>query len=415
MTARSPVFSQEKSEMKLLYLAQRVPYPPDRGDKIITFHQVQHLARNHEVLVGCLAQDDADLENASRLRSIVSEVHAVRLSPMRAKLRALRSLALGEPFTVGYFCERELHEYTRSLVAEGSLDAIITFCSGVAQFAERACNVPRIIHFCDLDSLKWKQYAVTAMPPARWIYALESRRLLEYERRLARTFDYSLVCTPKELEDFQRLVASERVACVPNGVDVEYFRPTDTTKDELSLVFTGVMDYLPNVDAAKWFCQEILPLVRQRRPRVTFTICGARPTPAVKALAAAGGIAVTGSVPDVRPYLAKAAVAVVPVRIARGIQNKVLEAMAMGLPVVTTTRAFEGIDAVSGTDLLAADKPEEFADLVSRLLDDPRWRAQMGRAARARIEQSYRWEVPLGQLDAILDQTIGRRRLHGDS
>ena len=396
--------------MRLLYLAQRVPYPPDRGDKIITFHQVRHLARQHEVLVGCLAQDEADLDHAASLRSIVSEVHAVRLSPLRARLRALTSLVLGQPFTLGYFNEPELRRCMDTILAERRIDAAIVFCSGMAQFVEPFRYLPRIVHFADLDSLKWKQYAATARGPVRWMYRLESRRLLEYERHLARDFDHSIVCTRKELEDFRQLVAAERVVCVPNGVDTEYFQPQGTRQMEDALVFTGVMDYLPNVDAAQWFCQEILPRVRQRRPRATFTICGARPTAAVKALATAEGIKVTGSVPDVRPYLASASVAVVPIRIARGIQNKVLEAMAMGLPVVTTTKAFTGIEAIPGTDLLVADQPEAFAELIVRLLEDPRRREQMGHAARARIEQNYRWDVPLAQLDALLQSVVHARR-----
>lgn len=389
--------------MHVLYIAQRVPYPPDRGDKIITYHQIRHLAKTHRVTVACLAEGDEDLEHAESLRSIVPDVHAVPLSPLRARCRALQDLARGRPFTKGYFREPELVRSVRSILQTGNVDVAIVFCSGMAQFVEDADDLPRIIHFADLDSLKWKNYANTVRIPQRWVYAAESRRLLEYERYLARTFNHSLVCTELELADFKELIYTENASCVPNGIDLEYFLPVATEKRPHSLVFTGVMDYLPNVDGMVWFCEEILPLIKKRYPDVTLTICGSRPERKVLELADIPGVEVTGRVPDVRPYLSRSSVAVVPLRLCRGIQNKVLEAMAMGLPVVTTSAAFGGIDATDGEDLLVADQADQIANSVLRLFDDNPLREQIGDAARSCIEANYSWDVPLAQLDSIIE------------
>lgn len=389
--------------MRILYLAQRVPYPPDRGDKIITFHHVRHLARSHEVTVVCLAQGDADLDNAAALRSIVSQVHAVRLSPYRARLRACQALLQGQPFTLGYFNEEALRRRVDELVRRNAIDLAMVFCSGMAQFVESAGHLPRILHFADLDSQKWKEYSRQAHFPQRWVYAAESRRLLRYERQLANSFDHCFVCTRSELNDFRRLAGEANVTYLANGVDLAYFQPVASSPPPASLVFTGVMDYPPNVDGVTWFCQEIFPRIRQHVPEATFTICGARPTRAVRDLANLPGVAVTGRVPDVRPYLSAASVAVVPLRICRGIQNKVLEAMAMGLPVVTTPAAYEGIEAEPGTDLLVAQDADAFAMRVCELIGDVGARKRLGRAARTCVQLNYRWDVPLERLDAVLD------------
>jgi len=397
--------------MRILYLAQRVPYPPDRGDKIITFHHVRHLARTHEVTVVCLAQDEADLDNAAALRSIASHVHAVPLSPSRARLRACRALLQGQPFTRGYFNERRVHGMVEQLIRQNAIDLAMVFCSGMAQFVESAAHLPRILHFADLDSQKWKEYSQKARPPQRWVYAAEAQRLLAYERHLACTFDHSFVCTASELNDFRRLAGEANITYLANGVDLAYFRPVASNPPAASLVFTGVMDYPPNVDGVTWFCREIFPRIREHAPAATFTICGARPNRTVRELADLPGVTVTGRVSDVRPYLSSAAVAVVPLRICRGIQNKVLEAMAMGLPVVATPAAFEGIEAEPGTHLLIAQDSQAFAKRVCELIDDADARSRLGQAARQRVELRYCWDVPLQELDAVLHSVTCHRRV----
>jgi sugar transferase (PEP-CTERM/EpsH1 system associated) len=310
--------------------------------------------------------------------------------------------------TLAYFNESALHDRVRRLVRSQPFDLILAYSSGMAQYVEQFDNVPRIMQFADLDSVKWRLYATHCPPPRRWIYALEARRLHQYERTIATTFSHSLLCTRQEVDDFRRTIPEGRVSLVSNGVDLKYFRPSDDAKDPSSLVFVGMLDYLPNIDGVSWFCREILPLIQDQVPEATLTICGARPRPVVKELGRLPGVVITGAVPDVRPYLRRASVCVVPLRIARGIQNKVLEAMAMGLPVVTTSATFKGVEAVCDRDLRVADEPREFASEVVRLLRDDRLRREMGQSARGAMERHYSWGRCHSQLDAVIASVTGR-------
>jgi sugar transferase (PEP-CTERM/EpsH1 system associated) len=367
------------------------------------------LAQDHEVSVACLADGSGDLANADSLRPLVHAVEAVPLSVPRARLRALTALmSSGRPLTVAYFDEPELRNRVRHRIKSGKTDAVVVFSSGVAQFVEEFADLPRIIQFADLDSQKWRLYAEVTRPPKSWVYRTEANRMLSYERHLAATFTRSLVCSPRERDDFRKLIPEASIECLPNGVDLTMYQPVPAiNKLPNSLIFTGVMNYRPNVDGMVWFCRQILPHIRLEVPNVTLTICGSSPDKSVQALAHEPGVTVTGAVPDVRPYMAKSAVAVVPLRIARGIQNKLLEAMAMGLPSVATKAVLDGIDAEAGRDLLVADEPAEFAAAVVRLLRDRRLRDEIGNAARAVVETNYRWERTLNRLNRLIDETAG--------
>jgi polysaccharide biosynthesis protein PslH len=242
----------------------------------------------------------------------------------------------------------------------------------------------------------------------KWIYRTEVRRLLAYERVIARTFSHSLVCTAREREDFERLFPDAAVSLVGNGVDLDYFRSSGAAKNLGSIVFTGVMDYFPNIDAVEWFCDAILPLVREQIPQASLTICGNRPTAAVRRLAKRDGVHVTGWVPDTRPYLDAAEVFVAPLRVARGVQNKLLEALAMGLPCVASGLAWRGTAVPEGEGILVADDAAKFAALVIRLLREVAFRAQMAKKARGAAEANYRWEEQLAALDDVISVVTGR-------
>ena len=389
--------------MKIFFISQRVPFPPDRGDKITTFNEVRHLARTNEVHVFCLADGTTDLENVDGLRAITPNVTAVRLGRIRARLRALFALLFtGRSFTEAFFNERELHRAVQERYRELQPDVVLVYSSGVAQYADRLKDVPRVMQFADLDSLKWQQYALSASRPMKWIYDAEAKRLLEYERHIATTFDLSLMSTEAEKADFEQLIPGARVSCVANGVDLEYFRSNGAEKKPGNLVFTGVMDYLPNVDGVLWFAEEILPLIQEKVPSATFTICGSKPLPRVESLASQKGVTVTGRVPDVRPYLDAAEIAVVPLRMARGIQNKLLEAMSMGLPCVSTSRAWHGVDATEGEGVVVMDDPAKFAGAVVALLQDDERRRESGLQARHAVERDYSWGPQLARLEAVL-------------
>lgn len=388
--------------MRVFFVCQRVPFPPDRGDKIVTFHEIRHLSQKHEVHVFCLADGDRDLANLPALRDYAASVTAISVTRLRSRLRSLLALVVGRPLSVAAFDVAALHQAILRKYDEVPPDLIIVFSCNVAQYAEHFPGVPRLMQFHDLDSLKWTQFAERKSLPLKWIYRIEARRLLAYERGIARGFSHALVCTAAERHDFARLFPGAAVSLVGNGVDLEYFRSSGTEKEPGSIVFTGVMDYFPNIDAVEWFCEQILPLVRAQIPQAKLTICGNRPIAAVRQLARREGVRVTGWVPDTRPYLDAAEVFVAPLRVARGVQNKLLEALAMGLPCVASRIAWRGTTVGAGEGILVADSAVEFADALIRLLRDFAFRAEMAKKAREAAEANYRWEGQLAALDRVI-------------
>ena len=392
--------------MRIFYICRRVPFPPDRGDKIAAFNAIRHLAARHEVHVFCLGDGVQDLANISGLQAYAKSVSAAPVDEFTIKLRALAALVTGQPLSVAALNESKLHDAIQKKFTELRPDLIIVYSCNMAQFAEHFPNVPRIMHFGDLDSLKWPQYAERSSIPLNWIYAIEARRLLGYERHIAQIFSHALVHTEIEKHDFERLIPGIPVAVVGNGVDLDYFRSAGEAKKPASMVFTGVMDYRPNIDAVVWFCDEILPIVQANIPVANFTICGSRPAPAVRRLAKRRGVRVTGWVADARPYLDRAEIFVAPLRMARGVQNKLLEALAMGLPCVASTAARSGTAVADGQGILATDEPREFARHVIDLLGDSDGRAEMARRARAAAVANYRWEVQLACLDQVIAAVV---------
>jgi sugar transferase (PEP-CTERM/EpsH1 system associated) len=277
-------------------------------------------------------------------------------------------------------------------------------------FLERHAGTPRVMHFGELDSDKWRQYAERSAPPISWVYSREQRTLLEFERRIARSSTENVVCTPLELEVFQRQIPGASCVVLRNGVDLERFHPRDNAPQPGEIVFTGVMNYLPNAEGCAWFVREILPLVRAKRPEARFTIVGSSPTRAVKELAEVPGVSVTGFVPDTRVQLSRAVLAVAPLRIARGIQNKVLEALAMGLPVVGTSPATQGVEGQPGRDFLVADEAPAFAARVVELLERPDEARALGSRGRAFVEANYDWGKVLDPLDPLLERCAARAK-----
>jgi sugar transferase (PEP-CTERM/EpsH1 system associated) len=388
--------------MRIFFVCQRVPFPPDRGDKIVTFNEIRHLSKNHELHVFCLGDGAGDLANVPALRDHAASVTAIPVTKLNSRLRSLRALLAGGPLSVAAFDEAALHEAIIRKYDEARPDLIIVFSCNVAQYAEHFASVPRIMQFHDLDSLKWAQYAERSRIPLKWIYRIEAERLLGYESSIARRFSHALVCTAAERRDFERLFPGIAVSLVGNGVDLDYFRPSGDKKRPGSIVFTGVMDYFPNIDAALWFCDEILPAVQAQLPEANLTICGSRPSAAIARLADRKGVTVTGWVPDTRPYLDAAEVFVAPLRMARGIQNKLLEALAMGLPCIASSAAWRGTVIPQGAGIAVTDDAKAFGELVIRLLRDPAFRACMARKARAAVERDYRWEDQMTALDRVI-------------
>ncbi|MBN2232010.1 MAG: TIGR03087 family PEP-CTERM/XrtA system glycosyltransferase, partial [Deltaproteobacteria bacterium] len=327
----------------ILYLSHCVPYPPNKGDRIRAYHEVRHLAARHDVHLACLTQERDATRHREKLGNWCRGVKIVPFSPRRAKLGCLPALLTPLPLTVSYFYHRELQEQVNRLLRTVRFDAVLCFSSPMAEYIIRAVKAgmnwkadgtrPRLImDFCDLDSDKWRQYAASSRWPMNWIYGREALELLAYERRVNRIFDQSVFISRPEVEMFRRRYPGARnLAVVANGVDREFFRsgavaPADVAGIRQSggpmLLFTGAMDYQANVDGVLWFYREIYPLIRREVPDVRFFIVGSRPAAAIKKLDGHDGVTVTGFVDDIRLYYAAADLAVVPLRLARGVQNK---------------------------------------------------------------------------------------------
>jgi sugar transferase (PEP-CTERM/EpsH1 system associated) len=394
--------------MRILMLAHRIPYPPSTGDKIRAYHILRHLAGRHTVTLACLG-DEREPVTAETLRALVSDLLVDDRPRQRRAVRSLWTLARGGSATVGYFDSPALHARLARRAAERPFDLVYVSSSSMAPYARHGGGAPVIVDFVDIDSDKWRQYARTLPLHRSWLYRLEARRLQVEEVRAARRAVRSLVVTRAEAELLMGLAPGADIAVVRNGVDLDYFRPAPGEPAAAPvIVFTGAMDYLPNADAALYFAERIFPRVREAAPAARFVIVGKKPTSAVRRLADRPGVVVTGTVADVRPYLRQAAVAVAPLRIARGVQNKVLEAMATGVPVVATSVAHRGLDAVPGCHLLVEDEPARFAEAVIWLLATPVHRAILGAAARRFVEQHHSWAVVCAAVERIVEGAMSR-------
>lgn len=403
----------------VLFLAHRIPYPPNKGDKIRSFHLLQHLASRYRVYLGAFVDDPADFTHADALDAYCQEKLLRPLSPKVAKVRSLTGLLRGQPLTVPYYRDRAMQAWVDEILAKQHIDRVLIFSGAMAQYVltDRHRTLTKVVDFVDVDSDKWRQYAPRHRWPMSWLYRREGRKLLCFERRVASACDASLFVSPAEAELFRSLAPrqADRVAYAANGVDLAYFEPEACEAnpyggDLIPLVFTGAMDYWPNVDAVTWFVHQVLPRLRLTHPQVQFHIIGGGAGAEVEALADQPGVCLGGRVPDVRPWLQYAAVAVAPLRVARGVQNKVLEAMAMAKPAVVTQAALEGIDATPGDHLLVADDADDFAKAVARLIDDQAAADEMGQRARQRVEQAYQWNQNMARVSEALEGFTGERR-----
>jgi sugar transferase (PEP-CTERM/EpsH1 system associated) len=392
----------------LLFLAHRLPYPPNKGDKVRSFHFLRHLATSYRVLLGTFIDDAADWEHLDAVRRLCADVHVEPLAPWAQRARSATAFLRGEALTLPYFRSRALQHWVRRIVRQERIRRAFAFSSPMAQYLADLPQVRSFVDFVDMDSAKWGDYASRRGWPASALYGREARHLLAYEQAVAARAEASIFVTEEETQRFIAATrhCAERVVTIRNGVDSDYFSPSRSFDDpfhagERPIVFTGAMDYWPNVDAVVWFAREVLPQLTKADPSIRFYVVGMNPNVAVRALARDAATIVTGRVPDVRPYLRHARVVVAPLRVARGIQNKVLEAMAMAKPVVTTPACAAAISAQAGTELAVAADAETFAAQV-RALMQPERGSEMGRRARARILESYAWPASFARLDELL-------------
>ncbi len=427
---------------QVLYLVHRFPYPPDKGDRIRAFHIIRHLSQHCDLSVATLADEPLQDADVAHLRGYCRRLAVVPLRRLGRWSRALCSFAIGRTITEGAFASRGLCHVVRAWCGEDRFQAVMASASSMVPYLRlpELKGARKVVDLVDVDSEKWLQYAAGSRPPKRWLYRAEGQRLRRLERSLLGFADAVTLVSQAEADLYRRMCGQGPVHAVGNGVDLDYFAPAmptttmptttmptttmptttmpTTTKPttatsppprEPACVFVGAMDYRPNVEGVLWFARHVWPKVRQRHPQATFYIVGHRPTPAILRLADEPGIVVTGSVPDVRPYLARAAAVVAPLQIARGIQNKVLEAMAMGRLVVASPGAIAGLKVRPGEEVIQAASAAEWVDALAEALSDRDLQEQFGRRAQSVRPASSQLAHVLGSARGI----AGHRRRTG--
>jgi polysaccharide biosynthesis protein PslH len=392
---------------EILFLAHRVPWPPDRGDKIRSHHILNKLKTMAPVHVGAFADDARDMEFAEAERAGLASLH-VELRNKPQWIAGVEALARGTAVSLTSFGSRAMQDYVDATLARGNISHIFVFSGQMAQYVPADFAGRLVMDFVDVDSAKFESYADEGSVFMRWVHEREGEKLAEFEAEIAKRANASLFVSEAEAKLFRQRSGAKNVDALGNGIDTVFYDPAAKFKklhpvfpDPL-IVFTGQMDYRPNIEAVADFAQNAMPAIRAAHPETSFAIVGRNPTEAVSALSALPDVQVTGAVDDVRTWLAAADVVVAPLRIARGIQNKVLEAMAMARPVVASSAAAEGIDAKKGEHFMVAKSVAEEAKMVSALLSDTAARLRLGKAAREHVVAEYGWDKQLAALDRIM-------------
>jgi len=398
----------------LLLLTHRLPYPPNKGDKIRSYQILKHLSVQHQVYLATFIDDPRDVAYVNSVRNLCADVYVVRLRPRLAKVKCLSGLLRGLPLTLTYYEHSSMQRWVKATARKFSISGAVVFSSAMAQYVLGIQGLSLTVDFVDVDSAKWSEYASMHRWPFSWLYRREGLLLLEFEAAVAQRADVSFFVTEAEASLFRQLAPNVHgeIKVLGNGVDAEFFSPCTASEGESvfgprepSIVFTGAMDYWPNIDAAVWFVNEVMPSLLRDYPTARFYIVGANPSATVRVLAGEH-VVITGYVPDVRPYLRYATVVAAPLRIARGIQNKILEAMAMGRPIVVTQGCAKGIDAVPGRDFAVASDAQRFAEHIHLLISQPERARAMGRAARKRVRERYSWDSHLKGLDYSIEKSM---------
>ncbi|GMW07138.1 MAG: TIGR03087 family PEP-CTERM/XrtA system glycosyltransferase [Gammaproteobacteria bacterium] len=393
--------------MKALFVCHRFPYPPARGGKIRPFNIIRQLAGRHEVTVAAPLRSEAEREAGAGLAEHCHRIIAEPIGTLAAGARMVGRLASTQPSSFGYFYSPALARRIGAELASGAYELVFVHCSSVAPYVAGHEGAFKVLDFGDMDSEKWAMYAEERRFPLSAGYWLESVKLRRVEAALAARFDLCTCTTAAELESLRSLGTARQTGWFPNGVDTEYFAPATEPYDPDLVCFSGRMDYFPNQQAVLRFCDTVLPRILAQRPSTRFVVVGAEPPAVIRRLADRPAVTVTGTVPDVRPFVRRAAVSVALLDVARGTQNKILESMAMGVPVVCTPLAAQGVDAVPGEHLLTASGPAEAAATVLALLGDPARRDTFARAGRARVISHHSWASSLRRMEELIERYAG--------
>jgi sugar transferase (PEP-CTERM/EpsH1 system associated) len=417
--------------MKILLLSHRTPYPPHKGNQIRPFNVITSLtARGHDVHVLAFAENEKELSQQAKLAEFCASAQLISFNKLTGKIRAGLALPGSRSLSLGYFDSRDMHRAVAESVARHGIEAFVVYSSTMCQFVPAQFRSRTVVDMADVDSEKWMDYAKQASFPMSFIYSTEGRRLRKYEYEIIRTFAHTSLHTLREiavLDELDEFTRRTRLHPITNGVNLEKFHPEAfpafapealpenerhllTDPNAPRIVFTGAMDYFPNAEAVCYFADEIFPTIQQRIPNAQFLIVGSDPHPSVIKLTERPGIIVTGFVNDVRPYLTAAKVCVIPLRIARGVQNKALEAMATGRVVIATPDVITGVQAVPDEHLLLARDSQEFISQTLKVLEDSTFRESLEKRARRFVEEEYSWQ-PLMDRFAELVESVQPGRM----
>lgn len=399
----------------LLFLCHRIPFPPNKGDKIRSFNILKKLSENFDVYLGYFIDDPYDLQYTNVLSKYCVEQFFLKQNKLVAKLKGLTSFITGKPITLPYYYDAKMQVWATGVVEKQNINSIFVYSSSMAQYCESSSfsSKRKVIDFVDVDSDKWRQYAEKKSGISRWVYNREFKRLAEYEDKICQAFDNSLFVSPQEAALFanrQPESAKKKVLGLLNGVDVEFFNVNNDfederiPEDEYFISFTGAMDYWANVEAVEWFVVNVWPQIRVSKPHLKFYVVGGNPSKEIIALNNQNNVVVTGRVKDIRPYIIKAQCIVAPMQIARGIQNKVLEAMSLSKAVVMTSLAAEGIELPEEQHVYVTDDISLFSEMIDALLNDKNLRTNIGEKNSAWMNRHYRWDDVLKSLPNLLEE-----------
>ena len=385
--------------MNILFICHNTPYPPNKGEKIRAFHIIRHFSAQHRVHLLSLAKDPRDKVYEKELRELCASVQIFPLGSLSKKIFAILSLLTPYPLTFGYFYKPCVKKALNKVIEKENIDLIFAFCSSSAQYAMAVKGPLKVIDFIDVDSEKWREYSEVNGFPKSLVFRLEHIQLQRWENEIANRADLSVVITDLERERLEAISPQnqKRIKVVKAGIDLKYFSPVKGVVGPPTLLFVGQMDYLPNIDAVVFFSLHVLPLIKEKIPNVEFLIVGRNPDP--KLYESCKGAVITGEVEDIREYLSRATVFVAPMRIAFGAQNKVLEAMASAIPVVTTSKIQRSLNVEAGVELEVADTREEFAEKVVTLLKNDQMRKMLAENAERFVKREHSWKKILDDLE----------------
>ncbi len=390
---------------KVLFLAHRIPFPPNKGDKIRSFNELKFLSTRFKIDLITFADSKKDLQYVPKLKEYCDKVLVLSLNKIMAFFGVFIFFLSGKSLSEGFYYSPKFRHSVNQFILQNKYAFVFCFSSQVAQYVSDK-KIQKIMDFCDVDSDKWIQYSLNKIFPLSILYRLEGSRLSRKEKEIAHDFSLSLLSTRRELQLFQKKITNANLKILANGVDSNYFKLNHSEK-ERALVFVGAMDYYANIDAVIWFIEKVFRRLNQRDNHIKFYIVGSNPSQKIRNFSGEfSNVIVTGYVEDVRPYLAKSKIAVIPLRIARGIQNKVLEAMSMELPVIISQKIYASLQNPVPQNVLIFKDEYHFVDLILSLINDDARIKETGKRLREYVLQYYNWNKIFSDFEHILNTNL---------